>query len=257
MSYSGIIFYSVTNFVEQVGRRVTSKYGDLDRLTCTYTGPASTALQFKPAVNSAHPNYPLMFVTDTGIRFIEALVAEVEVTYVGMMQTNGGRIQVTPPVSSQTRVKGSRDYTRSANVMTQVPHYVVGSTGAAGQVTSGGYVGALYNLGTQQVTVYYIGTESSIRYHVYPQPSPFSLNYYNLGMSLANVKQVAQIYGPISISASGLDSNALSQASSQQGTFYTPTLAVINLGIEIQQEGKWYTCTETYGPAFLVQGIQA
>src|SRR5262245_8558261 len=105
-----MIFSTVTTFVEQVGRRQVWKYAELDNMTCIWTGPASGALQFRPNVNSKHPQYPLMFVTDSEIVTKEGAVAEVSVTYTGIIRTSGAKSYVTPPIISISSVQGSRDF---------------------------------------------------------------------------------------------------------------------------------------------------
>src|ERR1700746_1556279 len=184
---TGIIFNSVTAFVEQVGRRLQWKYAELDNLLCTYIGPSASALQFKPPINSAHPSYPLMFVTDSSITNKEAGVAEVTVTYAGIIQTSGASSYITPPITTESPVQGSRDFVDLFITPTGVPTMVFNPGGF------GTTVEQLYNVTTRNVTVRYVGRQCSVRYQSYPRPN--GLKYSHLGISRVQWTILSITYG--------------------------------------------------------------
>jgi hypothetical protein len=248
---SGIIFNSVTAFVEQVGRRLQWKYAELDNLLCTYIGPSASALQFKPPINSAHPSYPLMFVTDSSITNKEAGVAEVAVTYAGIIQTKGASSYVTPPITTESPTQGSRDFV----------NLFITPTGFAGLVFGPGGLGAqyeqIYSVTTRNATVRYLGRQCSVRYQSYPRPS--GLKYSSLGISRVKWTVLSVTYGASStVTAAVTGANAQQVISLNYGQLTgqlpqqtgVPPLYAANLGVEIEQRGQWYNCVETYGPTF-------
>ena len=249
---TGIIFNSVTAFVEQVGRRLQWKYAELDNLLCTYIGPSASALQFKPPINSAHPSYPLMFVTDSSITNNEAGVAEVSVTYAGIIRTSGASSYLTPPITTESPVQGSRDFV----------NLFITPTGFAGLVYGPGGVGAqfeqVYSVTTRNVTVRYVGRQCSVRYQAYPRPT--GLKYSHIGLSRVQWTVLSITYGASSTVVSAITSSNAQQifdVNYLQSTGQLPSpnvgvppLYAANLGMEIEQRGQWYNCTEIYGPTF-------
>ena len=248
---TGIIFSSVTAFVEQVGRRLQWKYAELDNLLCTYIGPSASALQFKPPINSAHPSYPLMFVTDSSITNKEAGVAEVTVTYAGIIQTSGASSYITPPITTESPVQGSRDFVDLFITPTGVPTMVFNPGGF------GTTVEQLYNVTTRNVTVRYVGRQCSVRYQSYPRPN--GLKYSHLGISRVQWTILSITYGASSTAAAGVTGPSAQQVANLNYGQLTgqlpkqvgvPPLYAANLGMEIEQRGQWYNCVETYGPTF-------
>jgi hypothetical protein len=246
---SAIIFSSVTAFVEQVGRRKQFKYGDLDTLVCTWNGPAVAAQTFKPKVNSPHPEFPMMFCTDSQIVAQAALVCDVEATYLGIIQSGGTGKYVTPGVVSTSPVQGSRDF--------EIPYgAIVGNTGTTTVVgTPTGsqtgqqvfYQGPLYAVGTQRINVRYIGSQCSVHYQVYPRPDPNHPNYPDLGKSLVKWQILSQYKGEISVTATGV---IPAFAPPPPVLAQVPPIFAAYLGMQMTQKGQWYDVVENYGPAF-------
>jgi hypothetical protein len=240
---SGIIFNSISRFVEQVGRRYVWKYAELDNLTSIWTGPTSGALGFKPRVGDRHPDYPLMFCTDSQITNREALVSEVTATYEGIIQTRGQSFYITPAVTTESAVQGSRDFQIFVTVMTSPTKYALD---ASGHPIAGYSLPALYNYGTQTQTVRYVGTQCSVRYQAYPRPT--GLHYSSLGMGRVKWHILSTTLGPISIAGTGVTHDQIPPP--QAGYLGVPPLIAANLGVELEQRGQWYNCTEIYGPTF-------
>lgn len=243
MPLNTVIFNSVSQFVEQVGRRIVSKWGELDQLTCIYNGPASGAIAFRPKVNSTHPNYPLMFVTDSGIRYIGSQVAEVEVTYTGILQTSGAKVYRTPPILSITPVQGSRDF--EVQWYQEVSSQTIES---AGQVVR--YPQWVY--GTQKENVRYVGSQVSIKYNMYPAKAvDFETPYYSdLGFSKVEWEILNTFFGEVTYVGSwtGPSFNIYTIMPHIPPT--APPIRQAYLGMSINQKGLWYEITENYGPTF-------
>jgi len=248
---TGIIFNSVTAFVEQVGRRLQWRYAELDNMICVYIGPQASALAFKPKINSRHPQYPLMFVTDSSITNKEALVAEVSVTYAGIIQTSGASSYITPPVTTESPVQGSRDFVAPFVQQTSDPVYqqIGGASAAGGGPGSAVLIQpAFFSCGTQNVTVRYVGTQCSIRYQAYPRPT--SLHYSSLGLGRVTWNVLSQYYGPKTVIGQQLTAAYANQLVANYYPITIPPLFAANLGFEREQRGLWYNCVETYGPTF-------
>lgn len=243
MLVDGTIFNSITKFVEDVGRRQVWKYANLDQMNCRWVGPASGALGFKPKVNTPHPDFPLMFCTDSTITYKAALAAEVQATYQGIIQWNGKKPYITDPVLSTSPVQGSRDFT----LLWVATHVVYISGGTSQQ--SGTQAGYLYlnDVGSRSLAVRYVGNQCSIKYQAYPEP--IGLNYYGLGITHVTWAVLSQTYGPVSPIAYGVDQTYVGKLQDQYIT-NPPPLFAANLGFSKEQKGKWYDCTETYGPTF-------
>jgi hypothetical protein len=236
-----MIFSTVTNFQEKVGRRQVWKYAELDNMLCVYTGPNSLALDFKPLINSPHPSYPLMFCTDSQITTLDAGVAEVQVTYAGIIQTSGTSSYVTPPITSESAVQGSRDFQRTF-VSLKTPAIAGTGTGA------GTIIPANYDYGTETLAVRYIGVQCSVRYLAYPRPT--SLKYSSLGKSRVTWSILSQTIGPRTVVASGVLYEVAQAAISSMAIPPVPSLFAAYLGSQLEQRGKWFECSEIYGPSF-------
>lgn len=238
---NGVIFSTVTQFVEQVGRRKVWKYGDLDQMTCIWNGPVAGALNFKPQVGAKHPDYPLMFCTDSEIADQAALIAEVHATYAGIIQTKGQSPYYTPPVVTLSPVQGSRDFIRGWS-------YVSGST--ANDVFGDGSViqyTPLYTGGTQTTTIRYIGTQCQMRYQAYPSP-PHGGHYSGLGLGKVNWTILSETFGPQMVSLKDASYQDMQQLLREIPP--VPPLYAAYLGTSAEQRGNWHTVTETYGPTF-------
>lgn len=236
-----MIFSTVTQFVEQVGRRKVARYGDLDQLICVYVGPTDQASSFEPLVNSAHPNYPLMFVTDTQVTAKEALVSEISVTYAGKILYSGQLSYVSQPITSESPVQGSRDFQRTFVSQRSYPQAGTG-TGA------GTVIFATYDYGTETIAVRYIGTQCTVKYQAYPRPT--SLHYSSLGNSRVKWSILSQTVGTRTVVASGVIAEIAQLGINGMAIPPIPSIFAANLGFSLEQQGKWYNCTEVYGPTF-------
>lgn len=238
-----MIFSTVTQFVEQVGRRRIDKYGDLDQLLCVYIGPSDQVGSFVPNIDSAHPEYPLMFVTDSQVTWHEALVSEVSVTFTGKVLTSGQTQYISPPITSENVVQGSRDFVSawSHSIGTQLLY-----APTEGQVYTLLQPVELFNCGTQTLTVRYFGTQCSVKYQAYPRPTDFK--YASLGLSRVKWSVISRTLGPITTVNSGVTADVVAQFKTTIAK--PPDLFGSALGISIEQQGKWFTCTEVYGPTF-------
>jgi len=240
----GVIFSTVTAFVEQVGRRQQWRYADLDVMVCTWNGPAAGASNFKPKVGSPHPQYPLMFVTDSEIVSAAALVAEVQATYQGIIQTSGVKQYYTDPVVSMSPTGGSREFTRIYSQQVMAAQY---TTNQFGQPVTGYSTPALYNYGTQSVTVRYTGVQCSVKYQTYPSVNEHSPHFSSLGLGRVMWQVLSTYYGAVSI----IGSNVEQVPSVIPGVpIGVPPLFAAYMGMNVQQRGKWWDVTEIYGPTF-------
>jgi hypothetical protein len=107
-----IIYNSVTQFVETIGRRaVQEKPNTLDTLDCIFTGPAELALSFLPRPKTPHPEFPLMYCQRAEILSRAALVAEVKTSYIGKLAGAPSGIYATAPEIQRNSRTGSISYT--------------------------------------------------------------------------------------------------------------------------------------------------
>jgi hypothetical protein len=238
-----MIFSTVTTFIEQVGRRLLWRYAELDNMICIWTGPASGALAFKPQIDSPHPQYPLMFVTDSEIVTKEGAVAELSVTYAGIFQTKGTSFYATAPIVSTSAVQGSRDFVQSW-YKKQGPLQLVYAD--PNQYAGGVRWVQLYTAGTQTMTVRYVGARADVRYQVYPGPSRWI--YAGIGESNVWYEVLSVTEGPHTTSLNGVEWDEVEKMI--QGIAPIPPLYTAKLGFASEQHGRWYSCTETYGPTF-------
>jgi hypothetical protein len=96
-----VIFNSVTQYVEQVGRIISqSKFGDLDTLETIFTGPTVLELQNTPAWGAKHPAYPFMSCESATITRKEAGISEIKARYIGKIRSQTSVILTTPVISS-------------------------------------------------------------------------------------------------------------------------------------------------------------
>jgi hypothetical protein len=85
-----IVFNSITQFVEQVGRRRLhrSRNTDLDTMTCIFTGPTSAVAGQIPRDRTPHPEYPFMTSTAWTVKDGEGpMVSELTIDYVGKFES--------------------------------------------------------------------------------------------------------------------------------------------------------------------------
>jgi len=241
-----MIFSTVTTFIEQVGRRLTWRYSELDNMICIWTGPASGALGFKPSVNSPHPEYPLMFVTDAQILHEAAEIAEVSVTYVGVIQTKGQSPYYTEPVVTINPCQGSRDFIETFVVEDQPAEWAMVDDGSGGYTVVGH--DATYAYGSQSICVRYIGAGVAVRYMAYPKPPAHAI-HDSLGKASVYWEILSTTYGPRTYAAFGLSNYQANFQASQMGGGIPPLFAAF-LGANANQRGRWWEVTETYGPTF-------
>jgi hypothetical protein len=248
---NGLIFNTVTQFVEQVGCRLQWKYADLDNLVSTWNGPQAGALQFKPQTGTPHPNFPLMFCTDSQIVYQDALIAVIEATYQGTMQATKAPYY-TPGILSATPFQGSRDF--QLPYLNQLSAAVYTQLAGSGQTFQTGPYGgvmtspAFYAYGTQRVNIRYQGENASVKFFAYPLPG--GQIYSGMGKGAASWHIISQWYGEISIVASWV---TLQYATKQLQNIpqVVPGMTIIYLGRDVTQRGKWYEITEHYGPVFI------
>jgi hypothetical protein len=223
---------------ETLGRQRAYQWADLDRLQVVYIGPAHSLENFQ--VNSPHPDYPLMFVISSQERSIEGGLTELNVTYEGKFLTGGQKSYISKPVISESPVQGSRDFIQPWYTPIGLPGYAI-----TGQGPSGVTIEQLYNFGTKQLTVRYVGSQCSIRYQAYPRPT--TLHYSSLGLGLVSWRVLSQTDGPTTTAGQGY-STQVNQFLATIGQI--PPLYAANLGVELEQRGLWYNVTEIYGPTF-------
>jgi hypothetical protein len=112
-----VIFNSISEFVEAIGRRTTAdKRNTLDRITCIFTGPSALALGFLPANGTPHPSFPLMYCERSSILAMAALVAEVQVSYIGKLVGSPSGIYRTAPDINRSRHLGSISYSTTQSL---------------------------------------------------------------------------------------------------------------------------------------------
>jgi len=252
-----MIFSTVSTFVEQVGRRQFWRYAELDQMTTVFNGPSSLVMQYKPQVDSPHPEFPLMFCIDSEVTKQAALIAEISATYAGIMDSStvtkltlvgGGSSYVTKPVLSINPVQGSRDFQRVFQTS-----YATASKGKDSSDNTITILTTLYNCGTQTTTVHYLGTQVTIKYQAYPItgiiPVPMIV-YNNLGMPRVTWQVLSEALGMISLVLQGADAGSAAEWMAQQASYQIPPLFAAYLGGTQQQRGLWYDITEVYGPTF-------
>jgi hypothetical protein len=114
-----LIFNTVSEFVETVGRRTTrDKVNTLDRISTVWTGPSALAIDFLPANKTQHPQFQLMYCERAVIGAQVGLTADVNVDYVGKLSGIG--IYRTTPDIDRSRHLGSISYsdTQSLSAVT-------------------------------------------------------------------------------------------------------------------------------------------
>jgi hypothetical protein len=112
-----VLFNSITQFIESVGRRtVQEKLNSLDQIDAIFTGPSAYAQAFLPAPRSPHPQFPLMYCARAEITAREGLVAVVSTSYVGKLAGAPGGLYIGAPDIDCSRHIGSISYTTSVSV---------------------------------------------------------------------------------------------------------------------------------------------
>jgi hypothetical protein len=81
-----VIFNSVSQYIEQINRRATYRFGDAIEYVFVYTGPTSTYSNWNPQLGSVHPVYPLLFLNNINKTDKEAGISEVVLSYLGSDQ---------------------------------------------------------------------------------------------------------------------------------------------------------------------------
>ena len=239
---NGVIFSTVTQFVEQVGRRQQWRYADLDIMVCIWNGPSAGAWGFKPQVGSPHPSFPLMFVTDSQIVNQAALVAEIQATYQGRIDSN----HKTEPQLSMTPFQGSRDFTIGWMTQTHAPQYTQ-IAGPGGVLTQQGVqtAPALYSAGSKQMTARWWGENANVLFHAYPLPG--DAQFSSLGLSNCKWELIGWFSGPPTVSVTDVDQYTAQQTYNQYPGQPYINMQTMYIGRSVVQRGKWYEVTEQYG----------
>jgi hypothetical protein len=161
-----LIFNSVTQFYEQIGRRQThySNPITLDTLECIFVGDATGTSSVCPSDLAIHPEFPGMRCSGWNIVSKEALMAEVRAQYSGKLLAGSGPY-TTPPLITTSRHLGSISYTTSRSttpIQVQTASYTVRFTAKAvefkyltNRLPSSGFDG---NFASQAAP--YLGTEN-------------------------------------------------------------------------------------------------
>lgn len=78
-----LIFNSVDEWTEQVGRRTTQRFGTVTNYIFVYTGPQSAYTSWNPQLGSNPPGFPLLYLSNIEKRNMAGGVMEVTLSYVG------------------------------------------------------------------------------------------------------------------------------------------------------------------------------
>lgn len=230
--------------IESLGRRRVTQFGQLDQMQCVFFGPRNSLNNFP--INSAHPEFPLMFCTGAQGTAIPGDLIQIDANYEGKMLTSGQASYVTYPVTIENNVQGSRDFTLF--MMVGVYTGVIFVAPAGGGPAPAQY-GTLYDIFTQTQTVRYIGSQCSVHYQSYPRPT--KLHYSSLGLGRVKWTVLSSYKGQSQLVAHGVaQGSAYFNQLVSQYMVQVPPLYAANLGFDIQQRGLWYDCTEIYGPTF-------
>jgi len=139
---------------------------------------------------------------------------------------------------------GSREFTRIYSQQVMAAQY---TTNQFGQPVTGYSTPALYNYGTQSVTVRYTGVQCSVKYQTYPSVNEHSPHFSSLGLGRVMWQVLSTYYGAVSI----IGSNVEQVPSVIPGVpIGVPPLFAAYMGMNVQQRGKWWDVTEIYGPTF-------
>jgi hypothetical protein len=147
-----VLFNSVDQFVEQVGRRRVHKRKstELDSMDCIFTGPKNLVSSAIPLDGTPHPTYPMMTSTGWEVTEKEALYCELRISYTG-------KFQLGVPLISQSWHEGSISWSSYIGQVSKAisPGYTVppqyGPTGM--QITAGAVIPA--NTGIGYLTISY------------------------------------------------------------------------------------------------------
>jgi hypothetical protein len=81
-----ILFNSINQFVEQVGRRTTQRFGTVLNYLFVYTGPQSGYNSWAKQLGSSPDGFPLLYLSNIEKRNLPANVMEVTLYYIGTDQ---------------------------------------------------------------------------------------------------------------------------------------------------------------------------
>jgi hypothetical protein len=87
-----VIFNSISQFVEQVGRRTTQRFGTVLNYIFVYTGPQSGYNNFAKQLGSSPDGFPLLYLNNIETRDLAGGVLEVTLYYIG---TDQGKTKYT------------------------------------------------------------------------------------------------------------------------------------------------------------------
>lgn len=210
-----VIFNSITQFVETVGRRtVQSKRNSLDQMTCIFTGPNANALGFLPFNGTPHPQYPLMLCENAEITNRGALVAEVRVSYVGKLKGAPSGVYITAPDITRSQHLGSISYTTS-------------------------YSNSPVQIATASYTIRYTAKAVTFKYLTNHAPAAdFAGNFVSQAQPYLGVENVKKFISALSFSTGSADSGYLETNLIMEND-------LTDLGVNDLDNG-WYEVSEVY-----------
>ena len=210
-----VIFNSITQFIESVGRRtVQSKRNSLDQMTCVFTGPNAMALGFLPFNGTPHPQYPLMLCENAEITNRGALVAEVRVSYVGKLKGAPTGVYLTVPDIVRSRHLGSISYTTS-------------------------YSNSPIQIATASYTVRYTAKAVTFRYLTNQPPvADFAGNFVAQAQPYLGVENAKKFISALSFSTGSPDSGYLQTVLIMENDLTDVTINDLDNG--------WYEISEVY-----------
>jgi hypothetical protein len=152
-----MIFSTVSSLIEAVGRTRASNWGELDKLTCLWTGPTSQVDSI--GMGATHPQYGNMEVN--AIRKIAdvAGVTKLELDYVGLF--NGDTIG--PIIQGSSASESELEYQMPAAVNTGVFYTNAISTPVGTQIVSQLYMWKIFTL---SYVIRYLSRNATFRYVV-------------------------------------------------------------------------------------------
>src|SRR5271166_2867936 len=145
----GILLNTVNQFVEQVERRSTQRFGTVVNYIFVYTGPQSGYSSWAKQLGSQPPGFPLLYLNNIEKRNLAGQVMEVTLYYVG---TDQQRAQYTDLQISTDLAFKSFSWSGLAEIAEAVTPYIAqlslnfnySTTEATFAYTSYGKLGALF-----------------------------------------------------------------------------------------------------------------
>jgi hypothetical protein len=99
-----ILFNSINQFVEQVGRRTTQRFGTVLNYLFVYTGPQSGYSAWAKQLGSSPDGFPLLYLSNIEKRNLAANVMEVTLYYIGTDQQRAqySDLQITTDLATRS-----------------------------------------------------------------------------------------------------------------------------------------------------------